>query len=147
GAERAARNRVDAADPARLTPLVGRDREVGLLRERWDVAAEGVGHVVLLVADPGLGKSRLVRVIREYVLQGDQSPSPLTCPVAPPRADLSPGGRGETQRPSYYPRPSGERVAREAQPSTPGEGGTTPGSPNVIEWYCSAYHADSPLYP
>jgi tetratricopeptide (TPR) repeat protein len=64
--ERAARNRVEAADPARLTPLVGRDREVGLLQERWALAAEGVGHVVLLVADPGLGKSRLVRVIRDH---------------------------------------------------------------------------------
>ena len=65
--ERIAHNRVDAADPARLTPLIGRDREVGLLRERWELAAEGHGHVVLLVADPGLGKSRLVRDIREHV--------------------------------------------------------------------------------
>ncbi|MBN9117587.1 MAG: protein kinase [Planctomycetes bacterium] len=64
--ERAAHNRVEAADPARLTPLVGRDREVGLLQERWEQAAEGMGHVVLLVADPGLGKSRLVRVIRDH---------------------------------------------------------------------------------
>ena len=52
---------MDAADPARLTPLVGRDREVALLRERWEQAAEGVRNVILLVADPGLGKSRLVR--------------------------------------------------------------------------------------
>lgn len=64
--ESGARNRVEAAEPARLTPLVGRDREVGLLQERWALAAEGIGHVVLLVADPGLGKSRLVRVIRDH---------------------------------------------------------------------------------
>lgn len=67
GAEREARTRVDAADPARITPLIGRDREVDMLRERWALAGEGHGHVMLLVADPGLGKSRLVYVIRDHV--------------------------------------------------------------------------------
>ncbi len=65
--ERAARNRVEASEPDRLSPLVGRDREVELLRERWDLAAEGLGHVMLLVGDPGLGKSRLVHVMKEHV--------------------------------------------------------------------------------
>src|SRR5262245_30639621 len=66
-AERAARTRIDAADPARLSPLVGRDREVALLKERWELTGEGVQNVILLVADPGLGKSRLVRVLRDHV--------------------------------------------------------------------------------
>ncbi len=66
-AERSARNRVEAADPARLTPLIGRDREVELLRERWEQAREGHGHTVILVGDPGLGKSRLVHTLREHV--------------------------------------------------------------------------------
>jgi hypothetical protein len=66
-AERGARNRVEAVDAARLTPLVGRDREVALLTERWELTAEGVQNVILLVADPGLGKSRLVRVLRDSV--------------------------------------------------------------------------------
>jgi predicted ATPase/class 3 adenylate cyclase len=69
-AERAVRNRIDAADPARLSPLVGRDREVELLKERWELTAEGVQNVILLVADPGLGKSRLVRVLRDHVCHG-----------------------------------------------------------------------------
>ena len=72
--EREARNRVEATDPVRLTPLVGRDREVGLLQERWALTAEGVGHVMLLVADPGLGKSRLVRVIRDHARGGELQP-------------------------------------------------------------------------
>ena len=71
--EKAARSRVDAADPARLTPLVGRDREVALLRERWEVAAEGVRGVILLVADPGLGKSRLVRTLKDFALARDEA--------------------------------------------------------------------------
>jgi predicted ATPase/class 3 adenylate cyclase len=77
-AERAVRNRVDAAEPARLSPLVGRDREVALLKERWELTAEGVQNVMLLVADPGLGKSRLVRVMREHVLHRPASTAPLS---------------------------------------------------------------------
>lgn len=76
--ERAVRNRIDAADPARLSPLVGRDREVALLKERWELTAEGVQNVILLVADPGLGKSRLVRVLREHVLQTSDTTVPPT---------------------------------------------------------------------
>jgi hypothetical protein len=88
-AERAARTRIDAADPARLSPLVGRDREVALLKERWEVTAEGVQNVILLVADPGLGKSRLVRVLRDLVLsraEGTGSP--------PGSTRVEPGGPG-----------------------------------------------------
>jgi class 3 adenylate cyclase/tetratricopeptide (TPR) repeat protein len=43
------------------TPLVGREQELGLLRERWEQVVEGHGRVVLLTGDPGIGKSRLVQ--------------------------------------------------------------------------------------
>src|SRR5262249_49410726 len=59
----------EAAARARLSPLIGRDREVALLRERWELAAEGVRNVILIVADPGLGKSRLIRVMRDHLHQ------------------------------------------------------------------------------
>src|SRR5262245_54248464 len=55
-----ARNPVEAAGPAGLTPLTGRDHEVSLLWGRWQQAQEGMGQVVLLIGEPGLGKSRLV---------------------------------------------------------------------------------------
>jgi transcriptional regulator with AAA-type ATPase domain len=44
---------------ATLTPLVGRDQEVGLLHDRWEQVKEGRGQVVLLSGEPGIGKSRL----------------------------------------------------------------------------------------
>ena len=50
-----------------LTPLVGREQEVGLLRDRWDQVKEGRGQVVLLSGEPGIGKSRLAYTLREYV--------------------------------------------------------------------------------
>jgi class 3 adenylate cyclase/predicted ATPase len=45
---------------AGLTPLVGRDREVAMLTERWAATAGGHGQVVLLSGEAGLGKSRLL---------------------------------------------------------------------------------------
>jgi predicted ATPase/class 3 adenylate cyclase len=50
-----------------LTPLVGRDHEFGLLRERWSQVKDGAGHVVLLSGEPGIGKSRLVEALKEAV--------------------------------------------------------------------------------
>jgi predicted ATPase len=50
-----------------LTPLVGREQEVGLLVERWAQAKSGQGQVVLLSGDAGIGKSRLVQMLKEHV--------------------------------------------------------------------------------
>jgi len=43
-----------------LTPLVGRDEEIAVLMRRWDLARQGDGQLVLIVGEPGLGKSRLI---------------------------------------------------------------------------------------
>jgi class 3 adenylate cyclase/predicted ATPase len=52
---------------ATLTPLVGREQEVGLLLNRWEQVKEGRGQVVLLSGEPGIGKSRLVQTLKEQV--------------------------------------------------------------------------------
>jgi class 3 adenylate cyclase len=43
-----------------LTPLIGRDEEIALLTRRWERARQGDGQLVLIVGEPGLGKSRLI---------------------------------------------------------------------------------------
>jgi class 3 adenylate cyclase len=43
-----------------LTSLVGRDEEIGMLMRRWERARQGEGQLVLIVGEPGLGKSRLI---------------------------------------------------------------------------------------
>ena len=63
--EGAPRSRDSAA--AAVTPLVGRDQEVGLLLARWEHVKDDRGHVVLLGGEPGIGKSRLVRVLTERI--------------------------------------------------------------------------------
>ena len=58
-------SRFDAATYSGLTPLVGREQEIGLLTERWQLTREGEGQVVVLSGEPGIGKSRILSALRE----------------------------------------------------------------------------------
>jgi class 3 adenylate cyclase/predicted ATPase len=71
--ETTARSRLDAARRTGLTPLVGREQEIALLRERWAQVKDGVGQVVLLSGEAGIGKSRLVEVLKEQVATESQA--------------------------------------------------------------------------
>jgi TOMM system kinase/cyclase fusion protein len=71
--ESMARSRLEAAGRASLTPLVGREQEIGLLRERWEQVKDGVGQVVLLTGEAGIGKSRLVQVLKDHVAAEPQA--------------------------------------------------------------------------
>src|SRR5262245_12473766 len=62
-----AQSRLDIVGTRGLTPLVGREQEVGLLLERWRWVKEGQGQVVLLSGEPGIGKSCLVQVLNDLV--------------------------------------------------------------------------------
>ncbi|MBI3303956.1 MAG: AAA family ATPase, partial [Deltaproteobacteria bacterium] len=61
------RSRIDVAVTTGLTPLVGREEEVGLLLKRWEQAKAGEGQVVLLSGEAGIGKSRLLQVLKERI--------------------------------------------------------------------------------
>jgi hypothetical protein len=79
--ESAAQSRLDVAGATGLTPLVGREHEVGLLWERWAQSHDGLGQVVLLSGEAGIGKSRLVRVLSERV--ADEGVPRLTLRCSP----------------------------------------------------------------
>ncbi|MSO75726.1 MAG: adenylate/guanylate cyclase domain-containing protein [Alphaproteobacteria bacterium] len=49
------------------TPLVGRAEELDLLLRRWSQAKGREGRVVLLAAEPGIGKSRLTEALVERI--------------------------------------------------------------------------------
>jgi class 3 adenylate cyclase/tetratricopeptide (TPR) repeat protein len=60
----ASEGRFEAVRSGRLTGFVGREHELGLLTERWRMAQDGEGQVVLLSGEPGIGKSRIVSELR-----------------------------------------------------------------------------------
>lgn len=50
-----------------LTPFVGREDDLHLLLSRWERAREGQGQLVLVMGEPGIGKSRLVEEFRAQI--------------------------------------------------------------------------------
>ena len=64
-AESAVESRFEAQHEIALTPLIGREEELELLRRRWRQAEEGEGRVLLLLGEAGIGKSRLTRALLE----------------------------------------------------------------------------------
>ena len=71
--ESMARSRLEAATSTSLTPLVGREQEMRLLLEHWVQVKDGLGQVVLLSGEAGIGKSRLVQVLKEQVAAEPQA--------------------------------------------------------------------------
>ena len=57
-------------DRGLATEFVGREAELGLLRERLRHAEAGQGQMVSVVGEPGIGKSRLLRELRRQVGEG-----------------------------------------------------------------------------
>jgi class 3 adenylate cyclase len=52
-----------------LTPFVGREEELGVLVRRWERVRTGEGQLVLIVGEPGLGKSRLLDEFRSKLAE------------------------------------------------------------------------------
>ena len=65
--ESAAQSRFEVAISTGLTPFIGREPELGVLRQHWEQARAGDGQVVLLSGEPGIGKSRLVQEFKEQL--------------------------------------------------------------------------------
>jgi class 3 adenylate cyclase/tetratricopeptide (TPR) repeat protein len=62
--EKSVRTRLEAAVERGLTPLIGRQRELGLLHDYFDHAKTGAGQVVFVSGEAGIGKSRLLLEFR-----------------------------------------------------------------------------------
>jgi predicted ATPase/class 3 adenylate cyclase len=66
-AETARESRFDAHQSGALTPIVGREQELGLMRERWVRARAGSGQMIVVSGEAGIGKSRVTRALVEEV--------------------------------------------------------------------------------
>ncbi len=78
--ESAIESRFEALRNGRL-PLIGRSEEADLLHRRWAKAQSGTGQAVVLVGDPGLGKSRLIAAFEQQL--GNTPRSILRLPCSP----------------------------------------------------------------
>ena len=65
----AVHSRFDVLARRGLTPLVGRESERQHLLEVWAQAQQGQGHVLSIVGEAGLGKSRLLYEFKQRLLQ------------------------------------------------------------------------------
>jgi TOMM system kinase/cyclase fusion protein len=79
--ESGAQHRFEVARRRGLTPFVGRETEVAVLGERWQQAREGMGQVVVISGEAGIGKSRLVQSLYERVAH--ESHVRLECRCSP----------------------------------------------------------------
>ena len=79
--ESGAQSRLDAAMVRGLTPLVGREAEVQLLLDCWDQVKDGFGQVILMSGEAGIGKSRLVHVLKDRV--GEEAFTRIECRCLP----------------------------------------------------------------
>ena len=60
-------NRYDALRPGQAS-LIGRDEELGFLLRHWEQARAGEGQAIVLLGDPGVGKSSLVAALEESLV-------------------------------------------------------------------------------
>ena len=62
-----------------LTPLIGREEEIDLLMRRWKRARDGDGQLVLIVGEPGLGKSRLIEEFHAKLSEAPHTWAEFSC--------------------------------------------------------------------
>ncbi len=60
-------SRFEASRSEALTPFVGREQEMALLVERWHRAVNGEAQVALVSGEAGIGKSRVLAMLREQI--------------------------------------------------------------------------------
>ena len=95
-------------DAAAAPALVGRERELAWLRERWERARGGVGGLIVLVGEPGIGKTRLaaelagevhrVGAVVLYAAGGESSEAVVACDTPGAAGDASDVARGGRRR-------------------------------------------------
>ncbi len=72
-------SRFEAQHQAGTSPLLGREEELEILLRRWEEAKRGEGRVVLLVGEPGIGKSRITRALQNRLMSDAHTPLSYFC--------------------------------------------------------------------
>jgi class 3 adenylate cyclase len=94
-----------------LTPLVGREEELSLLARRWERARAGEGQLVLIVGEPGLGKSRLIEEFRAKIAETPHTWAEFSSSQLLQNTPLHPIAEWGRQRFGGADTPAGQRLA------------------------------------
>ena len=83
--EATVQSRFAARQSGAMTPIVGREREIELMTERWAMARSGQGQMVIVSGEAGIGKSRITQAVIDEVANDDHIR--LTYQCSPYHAD------------------------------------------------------------
>jgi len=64
---------IQAPRVRREAPLTGRNSQFAILKSRWDQTCEGMGQLVLLIGDEGMGKTRLTRELVAHATESSNN--------------------------------------------------------------------------
>ena len=94
-----------------LTPLIGREEEIAMLLRRWERARQGEGQLVLIVGEPGVGKSRLIEEFHSRLREVPHSWAEWTCSQLLQNTPLHPIAEWGRQRFGSAETPAEQRLA------------------------------------
>jgi class 3 adenylate cyclase/tetratricopeptide (TPR) repeat protein len=77
--EASVESRFAAIRTGRNLPLIGRAHEMGLIRERWQLARQGEGQIVTVIGEAGIGKSRSIEALHEALVDEPHARINLQC--------------------------------------------------------------------
>ncbi len=77
--ERDVESRFHATRGKSLSQFVGRNSEIGILLDRWELAKSGQGQAVFVSGEAGIGKSRLLEALMERVQDEPHESIRLQC--------------------------------------------------------------------
>ncbi len=77
--EATVQSRFAARQSGTLTPIIGREREIELMTERWAMARSGQGQLALVTGEAGIGKSRITQAVIDAVAKEDHTRMTYQC--------------------------------------------------------------------
>jgi class 3 adenylate cyclase/tetratricopeptide (TPR) repeat protein len=72
-------NRFEVKAARGMTPLIGRAAELEMIRQRWKQSVDGEMRCVLLIGEPGIGKSRVLRAFGDSIREDTHAVVSLHC--------------------------------------------------------------------
>ena len=72
-------SRFAARQSGTMTPIVGREREIELMTERWALARSGQGQMVIVSGEAGIGKSRITQAVIDAVAKDNHTRITFQC--------------------------------------------------------------------